>query len=50
MLVTMCASGSQEEEPSVWTKTMGKCFIGVVKLQYYAAFNIWHHAQKPQQY
>lgn len=48
MLVTMCALGSWEEEPSMWTKIIGKCFIEVVKLQCYTAFKTWHHAQKPQ--
>lgn len=47
MLVTMCVSGSQEEEPSGWTKITEKCFIEVVKLQHYTAFKIWHHVQKP---
>lgn len=48
MLVTMCALGSQEEEPSIWAKIIGECFIDMVKLQHYTAFKIWHHAQKPQ--
>lgn len=47
LLVTMCVSGSQEEEPSGWTKIIEECFIEVVKLQHYTAFKIWHHVQKP---
>lgn len=46
MLVAIFPSGSQKDEPSMWTKIIGKYFIEMVKMQHYMVFKIWHHAQK----